>query len=301
VRPGTSHERVAQLLRGTGHVVIILGPGINACSDALPSADQLAAELARRFAYDADVRRPRLPEVAEYVDLAWGKPDLYLTLQEKVGGDIAPAEVHEFLATLPAELGAPRRHQLLVTTNYDDALERALQDVNEPFDLAVYTASTGRFLHVPWRGESQAVVEPNRYYGFPIGDDLELTRTVVVKLHGVVGGRERQFRDDDFVITEDNYIEYLSGESVEQIVPFQILQILRSSHCLFLGYDIRDWNLRVFLKRVFGARVRAVSWAVSDSGDEFERLLWRECGVEVVEQPLTDYVRALRSCLQACP
>ena len=31
----------------------------------------------------------------------------------------------------------------------------------------------------------------------------------------------------------------------------QILDKLQDSHCLFLGYTVRDWNLRVFLKRIW--------------------------------------------------
>ena len=47
------------------------------------------------------------------------------------------------------------------------------------------------------------------------------------------------------------YIDYLSRSPIESLVPVQILDKLRDSHCLFLGYTVRDWNLRVFLKRIW--------------------------------------------------
>jgi len=298
------HGVVARLISGAGHhLVVVLGSGVNAGCDALPDADRLAADLARRFAYEPEVERHHLAEVAEYVDVTWGKPDLYLSLKDSLAGECQPSGIHRFFADLPARLealGGVRRHQLVVTTNYDTALERAFSEAGEPFDVAVYAASTGRFVHVPWHGTAEVIAEPNRYHAFPIGDDLELSRTLIVKMYGAVEARTPHVGGDDgFVITEDHYIDYLSGSPMEEIVPFQILGTLRSSHCLFMGYGIQHWDLRVFLKRIWGARIPATSWAVQESAGEFERVLWRECGVELVEQPLLDYTQALRARLSA--
>jgi hypothetical protein len=300
------HERVASLLRGAGHVVVILGPGVNAGCDPLPSDKGLAVQLAHRFAYEPESPHPRLAEVAQWVETALGRPDLNLSVIENLAVEFQPTAVHRFLAEFPSmveALGRPKRHLLILTTNYDTALERAFKGRGEPYDLAVYAASSGRFTHAAWTdGDAQPILEPNRYHAFPIGDDLELTRSVIVKIHGAVDSPQLDYGgEDDYVITEDNYIDYLSGSSIEQIVPFQILQKLRSSHCLFLGYSMRDWNLRVFRKRVWRQRIRAVSWAVEEEPDEFERVLWNECGVEVIHQPLHEYIRALSAALRASP
>jgi hypothetical protein len=297
------HGRVAALMSGAGHVIAVLGSGVNTGSDAPPNAERLALDLASRFAYEVQGAHPRLSEVAEFVDVTCGKPDLYLSLKENFALANQPGSVHGFFAGLPASLektGRPRRHQLIVTTNYDTALESAFETAGEPYDLAVYMASKRTFVHVPWEGSAAAVTEPNHYHAFPIGDDLELTRTVIVKIHGAIAGLDAQYGgEDNFVITEDQYIDYLSGTTVEEIVPVQILQKLRSSHCLFLGYDITNWNLRVFLKRVWGPRIRARSWAVQEHDDNFHRELWRESGAEVFAEPLETYVDALHACLEA--
>jgi hypothetical protein len=302
VRVGVHHQRIAGLMRGAGHVVTVLGSGSNAGCEPLPSAEALAATLARRFAFEPASPHPKLAEVAEYVDRTWGTPDLYLSVKENLSVDFCPTSVHTFFAELPTmleRLGGTRRHQLILTTNYDTALERAFDLAQEPYDLAVYMASTGRFMHYGWETTPQPVTEPNRYFAFPVGDDLELTRTIIIKINGAVGGGAQSGGEDDYVITEDNYIDYLSGGSIEQIMPFQILQTLKSSHCLFLGYPIQDWNLRVALKRVWGPRVKASSWAVDEGATEFERAVWREFGAEVLTQPLPDFVDALVACLQA--
>jgi hypothetical protein len=296
-RRGTHHDRMASLLGGAKHVVVVLGADVNRGCGSLPDAERLAAYLARQFDYEPPSEQLRLPAVAEYVHLTWGSPDLYLSVKEQLATACDPGEVHRFLARLPRTLedsGRPRRHQLILTSNYDDALERAFEDEREPFDLAVYTASTGGFMHIPWEGEPIRITEPNSYYAFPIGDDFELSRSVIVKIHGAVDGREPSYGgEDDYVITEDNYIDYLSGTPVQDIVPVQILQALRSSHCLFLGYDVNDWNSRVLLKRVWNGHIRAKSWAVEAEAGDFEEVVWRECGVDVVDEPVDDYVRAL--------
>jgi hypothetical protein len=42
-----------------------------------------------------------------------------------------------------------------------------------------------------------------------------------------------------------------------------------------------------------GSRIRATSWAVHEQATEHERVLWRECGAEIVAQPLDAYADAL--------
>jgi hypothetical protein len=298
-RVGTQHRRIAGLMQGAGHVVVVLGSGVNADCDSLPSTETLAAALAQRFAYEADSQRLLLAEVAEYVDRTWGSPDLYLGVKENLAAEFRPTAVHRFFAELPRtleRLRRTRRHQLILTTNYDTALEQAFEQAGEPFDLAVYMSSTGRFVHYGWETDPRQVTEPNGYFEFPVGDDLELTRTIIVKINGAVG-RQLRYGEDDYVITEDDYIDQLSGGAIEQIMPVQILQKLKSSHCLFLGYPVHDWNLRVAVKRMWRSKIKAASWAVQEEASEFECALWREFGAEVLAQPLIEFVEAMAACI----
>ena len=74
---------------------------------------------------------------------------------------------------------------------------------------------------------------------------------MIVKIHGAVDGNVADYRwRENYVITEDDYINYLSERPIESLVPVQILDKLRDSHCLFPGYTVRDWNLRGFQKRI---------------------------------------------------
>jgi hypothetical protein len=307
--PARHYQRVLRHLVDDGALVVALGSRVNASdggatytddSPRLPDSSELAANLARQFGLDAGPEDD-LAAIAQEVWVTSGKPDLYNTLRRLLAREVAPAAVHQVLARLPAELehlGRTPRYPLIVTTNYDNALERAFGDANEPYDLAVYMASgpdRGRFVHFPYDGDPEAVTVANRYAKFPIDDEGTLTRTVIIKIHGGVDGVIGDYRwRENYVITEDQYIEYLSRSPIESVVPVQILDKLIGSHWLFLGYTMRDWNLRVFLNRIWrGEPIDARSWAIEPAPDEFEREFWSQAGVELVACPLVGYLAGL--------
>jgi DNA-binding SARP family transcriptional activator len=114
----------------SGRLVPVLGMDVGA----------LAERLASRFEYSEDDRE--LTHVAQFVALTKGAGPLYEELQSLLDAAAAPTPVHRFFASLPPllrERGLP--HQLLVTTSYDLALEQALLDAGEEFDVVSYLAS----------------------------------------------------------------------------------------------------------------------------------------------------------------
>src|SRR6185295_12403223 len=129
---------------------------------------------------------------------------LYRELHEVFDRDYPPTTLHRFFATWPAlvrQKGYPVKHQLIVTTNYDDVMERAFRDAGEPFDLVIYLAdgpSRGKFLHVAPDGGSRVIDVPNRYRNL----SLE-RRPVILKIHGAVDRSSPDGDNDSFVITED--------------------------------------------------------------------------------------------------
>ncbi len=77
----------------------------------------------------------------------------------------------------------------------------------------------------PVRSEPRPIVAPNEYDEFPIvGENGELTRTVIVRINGAVDDRDAGYLwKQNYVITEDHYIGYLRGRPPEAVVPAQIL------------------------------------------------------------------------------
>jgi hypothetical protein len=110
-----------------------------------------------------------LLRVSQYVEVTLGSGPLYDTLHQLFDADYPPSRLHELLASLPRRLGLGdrRRYQLIMTTNYDDALERAFRAAGEAFDLVWYLAETedrGKFLHLPPDGEPRLISRPNEYH-----------------------------------------------------------------------------------------------------------------------------------------
>ena len=215
-----------------------------------------------------------------------------------------PTPLHRFLAKLPQtfrDRGQEPKYQVIVTTNYDDALETAFRDENEPFDVVTYIAEgeeQGHFLHCPPEAEGRVIEIPNEYTDLPVderGNPQE--RTVILKIHGAVD-RENPMQDS-YVITEDHYIDYLTRSEISSLVPSTLVAKLKNSHLLFLGYSMRDWNLRVIMHRIWGEqKLTFASWSVQLHPDPMEQQFWNLRGVQIFDVSLSDYVEALASYLE---
>ena len=215
--------------------------------------------------------------------------------------DYEPTPLHRYIASIPSilrEKGYPPRHPLVVTTNYDDALERAFLAANEPFDLVAYVAEgeeRGKFIHVAPGGEVCLIERPNEYRGLSLDQ-----RSVILKIHGAVDRAGALW--DSFVITEDHYINYLTRTDISALLPVTLAAKLRKSHFLFLGYSLRDWNLRVILHRIWGEqKLTYKSWAVLEKLELMEKDFWRSREVDVFTVPLDEYIAALQERLDELP
>jgi DNA-binding SARP family transcriptional activator len=253
---------------------------------------ELTLRLAERFDYPAN--GSALPQVAQYIAVMKGSGPLYDELHALLDTNLPPTAVHRFFAALPPllrERGAP--HQLIVTTSYDLALERAFLDAGEEFDVVSYLAAgrdRGKFCHVAPDGTGTLIEVPNTY-----ATELSLDRrTIILKLHGQVGRSADDREWESFVVTEDDYIEYLAQAEVASVVPVALGAKLRRSHFLFLGYTMADWNLRLLLHRLWGDQPLSYrSWAVQPEPMPIEREFWRRRDVDVLEIPLERYVSGL--------
>jgi DNA-binding SARP family transcriptional activator len=253
---------------------------------------EVTARLAERFEYPTN--GDTLPRVAQYVAVMKGSGPLYDELHALLEVNLPPTPVHRFFAALPPllrECDVP--HQLLVTTSYDLALERAFLDAGEEFDVVSYLAAgrnRGKFCHVAPDGTGTLIEVPNTY-----ATELSLERrTIILKLHGQVGRSSDEREWESFVVTEDDYIEYLAQSEVASVVPVALGARLRRSHFLFLGYTMADWNLRLLLHRLWGDQPLSYrSWAVQPEPMPIEREFWRRRDVDVLEIPLERYVDSL--------
>jgi hypothetical protein len=293
-------EAIAHAI-AAGRLVIVLGPGVNSAGqgngDRLPMRDDLASRLADAFGCPAE-HGVELTKVAQYVAVTRGIGPLYDELHALLEREHAPGPVHSFLAQLPAllrEWGTPQ--PLIVTTNYDRALERAFAEADEAADVVSYVSlgrDRGRFLHRSATGAARVITTPNAYADVPLDE-----RPILLKIHGEVD-LEPAREAESFVVSEDDYIAYLAESGIGGVLPVTVAARLRRSHFLFLGYGLVDWSFRVFLQRLWPDEQPAYrSWAVQPGATALEREFWRRRAVELVDAPLVRELEQLRAVLLA--
>jgi hypothetical protein len=289
-----------------GWVVPFIGAGANLCGrtgpwkrpgNTLPSGSELSEYLARECFYPAP-DKDNLVRVTQYQATMEGGGALYMRLRDVFVSDYGPTDLHRFLAQLPQKLeqsfGRPR-YQLVITTNYDDALEQAYRHAKQPFDLFTYIAwgkNLGKFQFTPAKGRPKLIDRPGTWVT-PILEE----RPAILKIHGAI---DRQTSDgDSYVITEDHYIDFLLRTDVEDLIPASILPALQRTHFLFLGYSLADWNLRVILQRIWQQQNHDwSSWAVQHHASPLDLKFWTKRGVDIQVVDLLAYVRALEAALE---
>lgn len=310
---------VGGILRG--EVVPFLGAGVNLCcrpkeppwdaaqSVYLPNGIELATHLSEDFGYTP---QQDLTRVSQAIAVLEGSGPLYGALHRVFDRDYPPTPVHRFLAQIPKVLCEKgygiRRYPLVVTTNYDDLMERAFQEAGQNFDTVTYMAEgepekCGKFVHRAPDGSEGLIEIPNEYRGLSLEK-----RPVVLKIHGTVKRKpaddesgESDSSEDSYVITEDHYIDYLTRANISSLVPASLAGALKASHILFLGYGLRDWNLRVMLHRILQRGLNWQWWAILVNPDEVDKKFWLRRNVEILEMPLDAYIQELESRLQQLP
>lgn len=290
-----------------GQVIPFLGAGVNfgtrqpanqswdiRTSPFLPSGAELSRYLANRsnFPSKEATDLSDLAKVASYFVETSARRRLRERLREVFDRDFVPCDIHHYLA----EVNAPI---LIVTTNYDDLTERAFKAKGRPFDLVVHpTDRKDVEASVLWwkhDATEPVAVPPNQLY-----IDLSTT-SVIYKMHGTVDRAGHKW--DSYVITEDDYVDFLSRMTGQTAVPALFMRHFRTRHFLFLGYGLRDWNLRVVLKNLKSVipggatsddEEELRSWAIQFRPSDLEMELWNARNVKIYDVDINDFVRRLR-------
>lgn len=309
------YGEIADILK-KGQIIPFLGAGVNfglrqppdaiwegSCG-FLPSGSELARFLAGKTSFPSQDEHDLmdLAKVSSYFVETVARRRLRERLHDVFDQDFCPCDIHSYLAEISRSCPL-----LIVTTNYDDLIEQAFKKLNRPFDLVVHPTDRKEVeASVLWwqNGADEPVaVTPNRLF-----IDLKTT-TVIYKMHGTVDrtkGTDDRARGkwDSYVITEDDYVDFLAR--IQSAVPAQFIRYFRERQFLFLGYGLRDWNLRVVLKNLrtvqhienLSAAVDNEedlrSWAIQYRPSELEVQLWNARKVRIYDVDINEFARRLR-------
>ena len=302
-----------------GRVVPFLGAGVNLCDRpdgpthwqspgeriGFPSGRELAQYLTEKYHYPVSENcticgqkgfqaELDLARVSQYGVVQLDVGPLYETLRTVFTAPLEPTSVHRFLAEVPLPNHPDHeedRYPLIVTTNYDDLTEQALGEGS--FDLVFYNPldDPPRFWHKAPNQEPKRIDGDANRYPYHFFDK----RPVILKIHGTIDRADKKL--DGFVITEDDYIQYLAEEPLENYLPSALLTKMREMHhLLFLGYSMKDWNFRVFLRRLNrNPKERYKAWAVLLTDDETEEQFWSNKGINILNVKMNTFIGELRT------
>src|SRR5262245_41847116 len=229
MRPGAEppYEFIADRLR-KGRVIPFIGAGASIVGrpreqawdgphcEFLPLAGELATYLDGRSGYPSGPSA-ELTRVAQYFDGVTGRGGLDEELHEVFSKDYRPSALHYWLAGF--------ENILIVTTNYDHLLERAFRERGRPYNVVSYRTGASTFLY--WKHGSLAPIEI-------AANELTLDLNGASTIYKMHGSADPSVPDrDSYVITEDDYVEFLARMVGLTAIPAAFAEPFRKSYFLF--------------------------------------------------------------------
>jgi hypothetical protein len=294
-----------------GKVIPFLGAGASLVGasglNPLPDGRSLVNELIDKMGknYPGEPT-DGLAKVAEYFEQRLDRLALFDYLHDRFYQQQLNAPLGR-VAQLLAEMPESDHSRFIVTTNYDNFVERAFQEAGRP--ICVITQN----MRNPERGVSQVSLKlPDGSIDqvdalmFQWGDDPRFPpgTTYLFKMHGSADRRLSNDRDD-LIITENDYVDFLvnSGGSVSPLFPpVSLLAAFGKRRFLFLGYSLADWNFRAFfqllaLRNALSKRDYLRHWAVQHHPNEVDVKLWEKRNVRVCNAELLQFCDRLETVL----
>lgn len=242
------HPQVPLLVEALEHgaLVLFLGADLPQTVIGLPSRADLMRGLAERHSLDTALS---LAQVAQRVGRAGNRFDFIDYLRRAL--DTAGKPVPAFYSTLAAFAKA---HTLpaIVTTAYDDFLERALREAGVSFDRVV-------------RGSDVAFARPDRL--------------ALIKLYGDVQ------MPDTLVVTEDDHYGLWRDRDKENLLD-EVRSLLKKQTVLFLGYNLSDPDFHLLWREVLDkmGRFARTAYAVWPGLPETEVRMWADRGIMILDE-----------------
>ncbi len=313
-----------QLMAGV--IIPFLGAGASAYDDTIPNDQRpkTAAALAEEIAERAGIAHIHcdncnhdtldLAQLASYYKNCVARRTMLdrLLKRELCKETLRPTRLHRLLAKIAA-----KKPMLIITTNYDTLIEQAFDEYNEAnghlIKYDVVATSADILYYDDDDEESPEFAGAVRLRREGVGpftpcspDDVVpdlSTRSLLYKMHGSVG--DGLSWEGGFLIAEEDYVRFLGRMHRGGVLPSRITsEIKRRQSCsggqrepvhslLFLGYGMKDWNLRVLLQELGIGTGRAGEekhYAIMRDPDQIEIELLSKRGITAYDWDLKDFV-----------
>ena len=273
----------------SGRCILFLGamasapspPGCNYVYDKCPpGGGQLSQRLAKEFGYKEE-DKTNLQRVALYGEFGPGgsRNRLVEAVIREIARPEGPLPPNFRMSPSPAlRMLAALPFRIIITTNYDRLFDIALADAQT---LAGVRKSPIVRIYDPTR---TGILEE-------VPDEPEEEKPILMKLHGDVG------KNESLVITEEDYITFILRMADTHLHPIHeyIRAKMRAWPFLFIGYSLKDYNLRLLFKTLhYGLHLSHIkpSFSVDPYPDNLIIAVWQH-EVQFIPENLWRFVPAI--------
>lgn len=225
-----AHIRTIAQRLWEGNCRFVFGAGLPWSEAGLPSSNQLTASILQELvsrgkavwaksllADDGSLNAPiPLGIAAEFLEGSNHQQDLLHLLESQLRKPNPTGKSYMLLRQLAQKKAKDGSHllQFMYTTNYDQSIEQALDD------LEVLSVSNSNARDIPRRPEQEY-------------------RCVVVHLHGKLSDRR-----EDWFVTDSDELHEITDEVQNTILQIRFRDDLATKHLVFVGYSLSDINVK---------------------------------------------------------
>ena len=250
-----------------------------------------------------------LTSIASYFESVGGRESLWNNLSSVISLKNTPTATHKLLAA------AARDHfknkyaldYLIITTNYDCLMEKALDDIDVPYAVLLTRKSDQKVVvrfseKIPDaerlddlnKGETSG----NFANGFVLQKSGDLRNVVVIyKIHGCLSPKLKREEADGVIISDNDYVDYIKqmGKG-SNVIPSHVNTMMNSKPFLFLGYSLNDWNIRSIFETMREKRSRhggVQDVSVMYKVGEFEEVFFQRNDILIFKTDLNSFVNGV--------
>lgn len=197
-------------------------------------APPIGVNLSKILANKSEYPEPdwwNLQRVAQHFESTKGRFRLVNEIEAAVHTGREPSPMLRMLADL--------EFPLVITTNYDQLYERALDQRSDETGLAKGSFKTSIYSATNRNAEMERIETVDCH------EKPDPKKPFILKIHGDVS------KPESIVITDEDYIQFVLRMSDPQPlhpIGMNVLSHLTKSSILFIGYSLTDYNLRLLFK-----------------------------------------------------
>lgn len=227
-----------------GQLALFIGADLAQTFTSVPSRSDLAQVLGQRYQLDPSLS---LAQVTQRVSRAGNRYDFtdYLRNALDTTGK-TPLTFHHQIVALVQQYSL----RTIITTAYDDLLDRALRQARIPFQVVIGNSDV-RF--------------------------IQSDRLAVIKLYGVAD------RPDTIIVTEQDHNTLLHNREKEEVIDL-VRQTFRTNTICFLGYNLADQDFQFIYDQIGESRFARIAYAVWPDLPQVEIDMWRDRKVVILDQ-----------------